>query len=182
VAHSHASNEVAAMSEPAKASGLKPLTHCGCGCSLNFGVGLILSAFLVHSVYMLVTIFGDVVVQDPTFASHRRKEIQVWNACMALLALPFIISGFYALYVRCDSYLRPFLYFMVVSFVAEIGEWIVPLLTEGSCPLSHMGAPKGRVIAGMSAACGLMEVLFAFFICQLAAVEAYLIFTVWSLC
>ena len=28
----------------------------------------------------------------------------------------------------------------------EIGEWIVPLLTEGSCPLSHMGAPKGGTL------------------------------------
>ncbi|CAE7038313.1 unnamed protein product [Symbiodinium natans] len=89
-----------------------------------------------------------------------------------------IALSFYALAVRCDSYLRPFLYFMAASFLAELGAWVVPLLMEGSCAM----VPKGLKVSGMAAACGFMKVLFAVFFCQLAAIEAYLIFAVWSLC
>ncbi|CAE7828589.1 TNKS2 [Symbiodinium sp. CCMP2592] len=63
-----------------------------------------------------------------------------------------------------------------------LGAWASSVLRVQEPPEHSALNAEGRVIAGMSAACGLMEVLFAFFICQLAAVEAYLIFTVWSLC
>ncbi|CAJ1430987.1 unnamed protein product, partial [Effrenium voratum] len=157
---------------------LKPLTQCGCGCSLNFGVALILCCYLARSAYVVVAVFGDVVLQSKRFQSTKTSEAQTFDLCEALLALPFIFSGFYALRVRCDSYLRPFMYFMMVTFAVDALQMLAPVWQDGICAF----VPEGLRSAGFAGACGFMRLLFAAFFGQVAAVEAYFIFAVWSLC
>eukprot|EP00438_Fugacium_kawagutii_P012929 Skav226152 [mRNA] locus=scaffold1065:381591:387052:- [translate_table: standard] len=157
---------------------MKPLTQVCCGCSLNFGVTLILLAYLVRSIYVLVVTAGEVVVQDPRFESSETLEGQTFNAFGALLGLPFILSGFYSLHARCDSYLRPFLYFMIASAVVDALRMVVPIWMHGACAF----VPEGLKATGAAGACGFLRVLFVVFFGQLAAVEAYFIFAVWSLC
>eukprot|EP00435_Cladocopium_sp_Y103_P006583 s1683_g2.t1 len=170
--------------------GVKPLTQCGCGCSLTFGVALILLTYLVRSIYMLVVTAGEVVVQDPRFESTQTLEEQTFNAFVALFALPFILSGFYALHARYDSYLRPFMYFMIAAGLTRkvwisptyLGNdalrMVLPMWMHGSCAF----VPEGLKATGAAGACGFIRVLFVIFFGQLAAVEAYFIFAVWSLC
>eukprot|EP00434_Breviolum_minutum_P022658 symbB.v1.2.019995.t1/scaffold1657.1/size107422/4 len=156
----------------------KPLTQLCCGCSLRFGVGLILLAYLARSIYVLVVTAGEVVVQDPRFESSKTLEVQTFNAFVALLGVPFILSGFYSLFARCDSYLRPFLYFMIASFLVDALSMVVPIWIHGACAF----VPAGLKETGAAGACGFLRLLFLVFFGQLAAVEAYFIFAVWSLC
>ncbi|CAK9066712.1 cAMP-dependent protein kinase type I-alpha regulatory subunit, partial [Durusdinium trenchii] len=157
---------------------LKPLTQVCCGCSLSFGVALILLAYLARSIYVLVVTTGEVVFQEERFESSSSLELQTFHAFTALLGLPFIVSGFYALYAHCDSYLRPFMYFMIVSFVVGALEMVLPLWMNGACAF----VPEGLKQTGAAGACGFLRVLFVVFFGQLAAIEAYFIFAVWSLC
>eukprot|EP00913_Durusdinium_trenchii_P000178 g161.t1 len=205
---------------------LKPLTQVCCGCSLSFGVALILLAYLARSIYaserqngpaapkttrpvlqkggqlrkktfhIRLLPFGlrgfgprncgrlqmlgvcKVVFQEERFESSSSLELQTFHAFTALLGLPFIVSGFYALYAHCDSYLRPFMYFMIVSFVVGALEMVLPLWMNGACAF----VPEGLKQTGAAGACGFLRVLFVVFFGQLAAIEAYFIFAVWSLC
>lgn len=156
--------------------GVKPLTQCCCGCSLTFGVALILLAYLARSIYMLVVTAGEVVVQDPRFESTQTLEKQTFNAPGC--ATPSYESGFYALHARCDSYLRPFMYFMIASAMVDALGMVLPMWMHGSCAF----VPEGLKATGAAGACGFIRVLFVVFFGQLAAVEAYFIFAVWSLC
>ena len=68
---------------------------------------------------------GEVLLRGLNEQSSLLEQYTV-DVFMSLLSLPFIFSGFYALHVRCDSYLRPFLYFLAASFlVATQMHWRV---------------------------------------------------------
>ena len=49
------------------------------------------------------------------YAHHTNVNNHCHSTRAVSLAWPLVSGGFYALHARCDSYLRPFMYFMIVS-------------------------------------------------------------------
>eukprot|EP00931_Biecheleriopsis_adriatica_P067621 TRINITY_DN41733_c0_g1_i1.p1 TRINITY_DN41733_c0_g1~~TRINITY_DN41733_c0_g1_i1.p1 ORF type:complete len:263 (-),score=40.88 TRINITY_DN41733_c0_g1_i1:24-734(-) len=157
---------------------LRPLKQCCCGCSLSFGVTFVLLVNLVRSLYLIIYAWGDVVMRDPTFLSDHSLESQTLSTCFGLLSLPFIFSGFYGVWCRCDSYLRPYLYFTMAAFLYDISGYIIPLAIDGMCAM----VPEGLKRVGAAASCGVMRLLFAFCFCQVCVVQCYIMYLVHSLC
>eukprot|EP00441_Pelagodinium_beii_P040154 CAMPEP_0197631126 /NCGR_PEP_ID=MMETSP1338-20131121/8397_1 /TAXON_ID=43686 ORGANISM="Pelagodinium beii, Strain RCC1491" /NCGR_SAMPLE_ID=MMETSP1338 /ASSEMBLY_ACC=CAM_ASM_000754 /LENGTH=179 /DNA_ID=CAMNT_0043202519 /DNA_START=154 /DNA_END=693 /DNA_ORIENTATION=+ len=134
---------------------------------------------LIHGIYTMVNVWGNVVMMDPHFASPHTLEDQTWHACVALLSMPFIVSGYYGLWIKSDIYLRPFLYFFMANFCYELGCFFFPFMEEGMCAAIPGALKRG---GGQAAACGFIRIFFFVALLQVMGIVSYFIFIIWSCC
>eukprot|EP00397_Hematodinium_sp_SG-2012_P049571 GEMP01057221.1.p1 GENE.GEMP01057221.1~~GEMP01057221.1.p1 ORF type:complete len:238 (+),score=33.81 GEMP01057221.1:178-891(+) len=155
---------------------VRPLNQFCCGCSLPFGVRAILTLHLVQSVFYITTTVSNIVLQVPTFGYDAPLATQTFNAAFALIGLPFIVIAFWGVTYKGETYIRLYMYYLLVSFTLDLGYILYYIIVVDSCSmlpsaLKHHG---GAFACGVARIFGLSSVLVVF------AVQIYFIFTVWS--
>eukprot|EP00403_Amphidinium_massartii_P020182 CAMPEP_0178416720 /NCGR_PEP_ID=MMETSP0689_2-20121128/24207_1 /TAXON_ID=160604 /ORGANISM="Amphidinium massartii, Strain CS-259" /LENGTH=234 /DNA_ID=CAMNT_0020038069 /DNA_START=91 /DNA_END=795 /DNA_ORIENTATION=+ len=155
-----------------------PMTQFCCGCSLSFGTKVILFLNLVTNVFYIITAVSNVILQIPTIGYTASLPTQTFFASFCLLGLPFIVGGFYGAWHNMESYLRLYLYYMVVSFILDMSYILAVFLLVDVC---H-GMPVILEKHGAAFACGFMRIFSFCFTIYLVILQVYFIFTVWSLC
>eukprot|EP00930_Biecheleria_cincta_P102368 TRINITY_DN94084_c0_g1_i1.p1 TRINITY_DN94084_c0_g1~~TRINITY_DN94084_c0_g1_i1.p1 ORF type:complete len:236 (-),score=36.85 TRINITY_DN94084_c0_g1_i1:10-717(-) len=156
----------------------RPLGMFGCGCSLRFGTFCILSCTLIRNVVMLGTAFRYIVLASDPSLSAENGSTQLFNTCYALFSLPFVFFGYYALWVKSDTYLRPFLYYLYVSCILDVCAVLVPIAQEGMCGLVPLALRKNAA----AVACGFARIFVLIYLVQMVAFLSYFMYTVWSTC
>lgn len=149
-----------------------------CGCSLTFGVKLILAINLVQNLFYITTALSNIVFKVPTFGFNVNLATQTFNAAFCLLGLPFIVAAIWGVMYRMETHVRLYLFYSVVSFIFDIGYILIYLLVQDQCTM----LPSVLKKHGSAFACGFTRVLSLGFIAAVTVIQIYFIMTVWSLC
>jgi hypothetical protein len=149
-------------------------TCCGC-VSLLIGVELICLISLIHNISILASVSSRGTLSVSTF--NLSPTVQMLLGTWAFIGIPVAIcAGIAALY-RYEMPLRAFVAYGIVSFFLLIG---VPMymLASGSLCDSVVTPEVQRM--GSAFVCGFTDSLTFFWTLIFGAVDAYLIYVVWS--
>ncbi|CAJ1341713.1 unnamed protein product, partial [Effrenium voratum] len=87
---------------------LRPLHVFCCGCSLDFGIQLILLYQSVSCVYEMLLVFNSLVLDAPVFAQTTPSS-EAFSLFCALAGLPFICCGWSGVWYVAETHLRIYL-------------------------------------------------------------------------
>jgi hypothetical protein len=149
-----------------------------CGCSLTFGVMIILVLNLLQNLFYIYTAMSNIILRIPTFGFNENPSTQTFNAAFCLLGLPFIFSGIWGVIYRSENFLKMYFYYMVAAFALDmifIGSFFI---LHDVCEVM----PSFLVRHGQAFACGFMRISSTLFVVQVIIIELYFMYTVWSLC
>mmetsp|Transcript_56556 Transcript_56556/g.132665 ORF Transcript_56556/g.132665 Transcript_56556/m.132665 type:complete len:235 (-) Transcript_56556:53-757(-) len=155
-----------------------PMTQFCCGCSLGFGVKVILLINFLTNLFYIVTATFNVILQIPTVGYTASLPTQTAFASFCLLGLPFIVGGLYGVWHHMESYLRLYLYYIIVSFILDVLYIVAVFAFVDIC----QGMPVILEKHGAAFACGFMRMFSFCFTIYLIILQLYFIFTVWSHC
>eukprot|EP00418_Pyrodinium_bahamense_P009555 CAMPEP_0179122638 /NCGR_PEP_ID=MMETSP0796-20121207/57887_1 /TAXON_ID=73915 /ORGANISM="Pyrodinium bahamense, Strain pbaha01" /LENGTH=215 /DNA_ID=CAMNT_0020821263 /DNA_START=98 /DNA_END=745 /DNA_ORIENTATION=+ len=148
-----------------------------CGCSLGFGVTLILMFHLLQNLFYISTAFSNIILKIPTFGVNAGLVVQTFNGAWCMLGLPFIIVGFWGVLCRLESHLRLYFGYFLISVLLDI-------LYFGSHMFKDVcdDMPTFLKKHGSAFACGFTRIFALLLVILVFVVEGYCIFIVWSLC
>jgi len=156
----------------------RPSSQFCFGCSLSFGVIVILLINLVMNMFYVITAFCNIILKIPAFGSNESLTWQTVSAAFALLGLPFIFAGFWGVFSKLEGQVRLYFYYLVLSFAVDFVSLLNSLLGEGTCS----SLPTVLQKHGSAFACGFMRVFTFFLIVQVTVIQLYFLYTVWSYC
>eukprot|EP00928_Gymnodinium_smaydae_P070086 TRINITY_DN54022_c0_g1_i1.p1 TRINITY_DN54022_c0_g1~~TRINITY_DN54022_c0_g1_i1.p1 ORF type:complete len:269 (-),score=59.59 TRINITY_DN54022_c0_g1_i1:81-887(-) len=157
-----------------------PATQFCCGCSLGFGVKLILVFHFLSNLYEVAKT-AAMLSGTPAFGagpSFNSLPYQVAAAAFCLAGLPLILLGMWGAFRRVESLLRVYLYYEIISVLIIV--WLCLQETVLSSPCDHM--PTVLQAQGSAAACGIMRGANSTAAVMFTGLEIYLVFIVWSYC
>lgn len=157
---------------------IRPLNQFFCGCSVTFGVKVILYCNLVQNLFYITSAFSNIVLRHPSFGFNVALATQTFNAAFALFGVPFIIGGIMGVMYRLETHLKLYLYYTIASFAIDMGLIVTRFIMTDICTQ----LPDVLKQAGEAASCGFARIGLIFFIISVVVIEAYCIFTIWSLC
>eukprot|EP00928_Gymnodinium_smaydae_P055503 TRINITY_DN39022_c0_g1_i1.p1 TRINITY_DN39022_c0_g1~~TRINITY_DN39022_c0_g1_i1.p1 ORF type:complete len:294 (+),score=60.19 TRINITY_DN39022_c0_g1_i1:143-1024(+) len=156
-----------------------PASQFCCGCSVSFGVKLVLFWNFVGNLYQVIHV-AMAVTHTPTSANvdWNRLNGEIAMAGFCLAGLPIIVMGMWGAFRRIESLLRVYFYYEVLMVLIFL--WLCLKQTVLSNPCKHM--PDMLESNGSAVGCGIMRgavsTIFVFF----TGIEIYLVFIVWSYC
>merc|ERR1719230_2276963 len=112
---------------------VRPLNQFCCGCSLTFGVKLILACNLVQNVFYIATATSNIIFRVPTFGFGVNLATQTFNAAFCLLGLPFIFCAIWGVTHRLESHVRLYLFYQCISFALDMAYVVVFLVLQDAC-------------------------------------------------
>merc|ERR1719230_775851 len=139
---------------------VRPLNQFCCGCSLTFGVKLILACNLIQNIFYIASTTSNVIFRIPTFGFGVNLATQTFNAAFCLLGLPFIAAAIWGVIHKLEPHLRLYLYYTVLSFILDMGYVIVFLVVQDSCT----ALPTVLKKHGAAFACGFTRIFMIMFI------------------
>lgn len=154
----------------------RPVNQFCCGCSLQFGVRLILLAHLLMSLFYIATAVSNIIMQVPTFGYSVNLATQTFNSAFALIGLPLIAAAWYGVSYRLEQNVRLYLWYMLISFIIDLGYTVVFLVIQDSCGM----LPTVLRRHGAAFACGFTRILTFMFITLLTIIQGYFMYVVWS--
>mmetsp|Transcript_60861 Transcript_60861/g.157918 ORF Transcript_60861/g.157918 Transcript_60861/m.157918 type:complete len:237 (+) Transcript_60861:157-867(+) len=157
---------------------VRPMNQFCCGCSLSFGVMLILVFNLIINLFYVYTAFSNIILRIPTFGFNASPSTQTFNAALCLLGFPFIFSGIWGVIYRSENFLKLYFYYLLFAFALDISFLVSFYALNDVCSMM----PSFLTRHGAAFACGFMRISSTLFVIQVVIVELYCIFTVWSLC
>lgn len=157
---------------------VRPLNQFCCGCTLTFGVKLILALNLFQNIFYIATTTSNVIFRVPTIGFGVNLATQTFNAAFCLLGLPFIFAAFWGVIHRLETHIKLYLFYTVVSFVLDMAYVLVFLVVQDSCT----ALPSVLKKHGAAFACGFTRIFTIFFIVMVTVIQLYFMFTIWSLC
>lgn len=157
---------------------VRPLNQFCCGCSLTFGVKLVLALNLIQNVFYIATATSNIIFRIPTFGFNINLATQTFNAAFCLLGLPFIFAAIWGVMYRLETHVRLYLYYSVLSFILDMGYIMIYLVIQDQCTM----LPSVLKKHGSAFACGFTRILSIGFIIAVTVIQLYFIFTVWSFC
>lgn len=157
---------------------VRPMNQFCCGCSLTFGVTIILVLNLFQNLFYIYTAFSNIILRIPTFGFNAPLTTQTCNAAFCLFGLPFIFAGFWGVVYRSENFLKMYFWYMLLSFSVDVIFLAAFFLIHDVCSLM----PSFLTRHGAAFACGFMRVSSTLFVLQVVITQLYFIFTVWSLC
>eukprot|EP00443_Scrippsiella_acuminata_P048727 CAMPEP_0115331712 /NCGR_PEP_ID=MMETSP0270-20121206/86460_1 /TAXON_ID=71861 /ORGANISM="Scrippsiella trochoidea, Strain CCMP3099" /LENGTH=247 /DNA_ID=CAMNT_0002752519 /DNA_START=159 /DNA_END=902 /DNA_ORIENTATION=- len=161
----------------AKASPIQPLEYFCCGCSLDFGVFIILCVHACVSAMYIFTTVANIVFETPTLGFRVSPDTQTFNCGFALAGLPFIISGFSGMKYQHETHLRIYLYWLMLTFIID---FVFVLIDQVKNNCLHI--PQIFAESGGSFACGVMRIISIITLVMFLSFMGYAVFTVWSRC
>eukprot|EP00747_Dinoflagellata_sp_TGD_P166149 gnl/TRDRNA2_/TRDRNA2_188475_c0_seq1.p1 gnl/TRDRNA2_/TRDRNA2_188475_c0~~gnl/TRDRNA2_/TRDRNA2_188475_c0_seq1.p1 ORF type:complete len:240 (+),score=43.29 gnl/TRDRNA2_/TRDRNA2_188475_c0_seq1:86-805(+) len=157
---------------------VRPLNQFCCGCSLTFGVKIIVVLNLIQNIFYLATTTSNIIFKIPTFGFNVSLAMQTFNAAFCLLGLPFIAAAIWGVLYRQESHLRLYFIYLIVSFIMDMVYIITFLIMQDPCS----SIPTVLRKHGSAFACGFLRIGSLGFILGVSIIELYFLFTVWSLC
>lgn len=157
---------------------VRPVSQFCCGCSLVFGVYVILVGNLIMNLFTLCTTTSNIILKIPTFGYSTSLAQQTINAAVCLLGIPFIIGGIFGVYYRMETNLRLYLVYRVLAFILDCVYIFMFFVLQDMC----YSMPSAMKQHGSAFACGFMRITALCSVFLVLVVETYCIFVVWSLC
>lgn len=155
---------------------LRPLNQFFCGCSVTFGVKLILYCNLLANLFYILIAYSNIVLRHPTFGFNVALSTQIFNAAFSLFGLPFIFGGILGAIYRLETHIRLYLYYLMISFAIDLLHFGMLLLVGDVCDQ----LPSAFKQSGEAFACGFARISSIVFLVFLSVIETYCIYTVWS--
>merc|ERR1719253_1752446 len=104
------------------------------------------------------TIFGNIVLDFHTFGTAVSSGVQVAVFALCLVGLPMVLMGLLGVGQQQESYVRAFLFFMIVSFAVDFAFIVFMLLLQDPCGALHsLGADLTEALGfgrGAAISCG----------------------------
>jgi len=166
---------------------LRPASMFACGCSLQFGVVVILTFHLAACLAYLATSFSHIVLHSSVFSSGLSNWDPVWQFSMIgfiMAGVPLILLALYGVAKRMDVAVRLYLGYLLLTFVIDSVALVYMFLwtNGGEC-----GAPGSILHAfaadvGQAFMCGFFRIFAYVFVAVAICAEVYCLFVVWSFC
>jgi len=159
----------------------RPASQFCCGCSVKFGVILILLLHLIECLWTTIVtavfIMGRSVAMM-AYATFSDIGVQTAFACFSLAGLPIIISALWGVYHGVETCVRLYLYYLVAAFLLDALFLTHHFFFHDDCDkLTHNIMDEGRAWA-----CGWFRIFDLIYIGMMLAIPAYFIFIVLSYC
>jgi len=156
-----------------------------CGCSLTFGVKVILAFHFVAVMLYLSATFCDIVLHMKSFgiiASWSplwQFSMIAFNMCGVLI----ILSAMYGISRRIDVAIRFYLCYLLLTFVMNTVALIYMfILNDSGCVVRGNIGKKLEGDFGLAFMCGFLRILSYFLVSSVITMEVYCLYIVWSLC
>lgn len=157
----------------------RPLSQFMCGCSLEFGVKVVMGAhFMLQAARMSVGVI-DIIIGAPVQLISVDYSLQCVISLIGLLGMPFIFSGFLGMATREEAYMRVYLYYCMACWLSDTCLCTWYFVINDPCTLV---AGAGGEVKGSAQICGGIRMLTLATVSLFSMVTAYLIFVVWSFC
>eukprot|EP00439_Symbiodinium_sp_Y106_P051050 s3215_g6.t2 len=98
---------------------LSPMDSFCCGCSLDFGIKLILLYQTVSCAYELCHGFGSLVLEVKSFG-HSSLSSEAFSMFCALASIPFVVAGWSGLAQKIETHLRLYLVWLLANLGLDV--------------------------------------------------------------
>mmetsp|Transcript_105645 Transcript_105645/g.340714 ORF Transcript_105645/g.340714 Transcript_105645/m.340714 type:complete len:238 (+) Transcript_105645:118-831(+) len=156
---------------------VRPMSMFCCGCSLTFGVVLVIIFNILQNMFYIVSAVSNIILKIPTFGVHGGLTMQTFNGAWCMLGLPFIIVGILGVMYRLENHVQLYFWYLLVSVLMDLGFLIFNLVSKDVCD----DMPFLLEQHGSAFACGTMRILSLFVVVLVVVMESYFVFTVYSL-
>lgn len=158
----------------------RPASQFCCGCSVKFGVTLILVLHLLECLWVTVMTGVFVIGRSSTLFQFAFADLgtQTAFAIFALAGIPIIIVALWGVRHGVETCLRLYLFYAVLSFIIDAVYCLYHFVFHHTCDaLPNIFAEQGHAWA-----CGIARVFDAASLVVMLGIPAYFIFVVYSYC
>mmetsp|Transcript_76464 Transcript_76464/g.177455 ORF Transcript_76464/g.177455 Transcript_76464/m.177455 type:complete len:252 (+) Transcript_76464:110-865(+) len=167
---------------------LNPLSMFCCGCTIRFGVGVILICHLAVCCFYVASACSNLIFHNPFFSSSWSPQAQLFYTAFSLVGIPTVLIALWGTVMRVEVNIRIYLFYLACSFLIDLIALVYLCLLEDPCNtvssiVSAMtNESKSTPWGGQAFVCGAFRILSYFFVSAVVCVEVYCLFVVWSLC
>jgi len=156
----------------------RPATQFCCGCSLAWGVRLILFFHFLVCAFFIVEVFGVTFAPGQTWAMTRDVGLDFFWAAYSLAGLPLILLGAWGLETKNEAFVRLYLLYLAATIAVNL------FFTVKAYSFSKPCADLPGILAsqGPAFACGVVRGGSVSLVLLNAGIAGYLLFLVWSHC
>mmetsp|Transcript_11263 Transcript_11263/g.26938 ORF Transcript_11263/g.26938 Transcript_11263/m.26938 type:complete len:218 (+) Transcript_11263:113-766(+) len=157
---------------------MRPLSQFCCGCSLGFGAQVIIICHLLWCIFYIANVSANVILRIPAIGFNVNLVTQTFNAAWCLVGLPFIFAALWGVYARLEVHTRLYLYYLVASFILDLGFIFFYLFIQDSCSM----LPSTLKQNGSAFACGVTRLIAVTFTVITCLIQLYCVYVIWSFC
>lgn len=156
---------------------IQPVRTFCCGCTLDFGIKIIIAVHSLVCIFFFVTTLSNIVFDSPTLGHTVSLGTQTFNCFLSLASIPFILSGISGVKHHIEIHLRIYLYWLIFVLALDL-VFLVIFLVKTTC----VKMPAVLAQSGGSFACGAMRIIGILNLLIAVGFMTYAIFVVWSRC
>lgn len=154
---------------------------CCCGCSVSGGAKIILIVHLIVCFFLVADAISTHILYRQSLTSGMDFATQMLVAGYSLSGVLLTISALYGVAARVESVVRIYLYFLLLTFLADTSKLCQELIIEQEA-CSGAGSDNSSHHLGGAALCGVLQIGSYFIIAGVLILELYFLWVVWSLC
>jgi len=162
----------------------QPASQCCCGCSVGFGVKVVIGLHLFANIFFILQTFGFMFFPDRPWLAPQDLFVNLITSAVSLAGIPLILLAAWGIAAKIESFLRLYFYYMVLTFGTELVFAVLAVFTSGPCQgaLSSVVSGEGGRQGHNAFACGVARVGGSSVLVVNFGVAAYFVFIVWSYC
>ena len=145
-----------------------------CGCSLDFGIKLILLYQSLSCTFDVLSVLNSYVLEAKVFEESSPSS-EAFNLFCALGSIPFILCGWSGVLSQAETHLRLYLAYLLANLGLDTGIVVLSLFHASCSQLPATGA-------GSAYACGTLRIFNFSYLSLWLILSVYCIFIVWSRC
>jgi len=153
---------------------IHPMDSFCCGCSLDFGIWIMLFYNFIQSCRFILTCVGEIVL-SPNGHLSMAPAAEALNCAVALASLPFILAGWSGVKYQIEPHLRIYLAWLFAYVTLNTVLVGIAIATSNCHDLDAFSA-------GGAYACGALRAFHAAYAALWIIGSAYCLFIVWSKC
>lgn len=156
-----------------------PATQCGCGCSISFGVKLIMIGHFFLNMYF--SLMAVAFMTDKSLVATSSSELlwtQVFKAAYALAGLPIIVMAFWGSVQRIETLVRCYFWYGAFSICLDMVYIVNNYVLASPCD----NLPPMMQGQGKAAACGAARGINTMFVLLVTGIQMYMVYVLWSYC
>jgi hypothetical protein len=154
---------------------IKPASQFCCGCTMKYGMKVILGIHFLASIFFIIMTTGDVIWKNHNFQVFPTSGWELAVTGYSLAGLPIIALGLYGVLQRIEVHVRFYFYYMIMTMGLDLLYVLATFVLMFGC---------GGLITGEGAAfaCGASRATGFAFLFGSVVVQFYCLFFVWSFC
>ncbi len=165
---------------------IRPLKQFCCGCSLSFGVQLIILLALIQNIYYIGTTTSNIAFEIRMHGLYSsvnlamRWPMETLLYAFRLFGFPYFAAAIWGLRYQQEAYLRLYLCYMIMDIIFDMTSIFPFFLTDDSCGSKQLARIYNFAY---NFACDTREVrLLTLTIVPTMFINLYMLLTIWSLC